>query len=102
MATIDIGTALAPIFQASKQGKNIKVIVDETRPRLQGARITSWELEQEGIEHHIISDSAAAFLMYKGEVDKVILGADRCLKEGTMILSGDTGSVRPSPLHHPE
>ncbi|MCG3220329.1 MAG: S-methyl-5-thioribose-1-phosphate isomerase [Candidatus Heimdallarchaeota archaeon] len=84
MATIDHGTALAPIFRANEQGKNVKVLVDETRPRLQGAKITAWELEQEGIEHNIISDSAAAFLMSRGKVNKVILGADRCLKDGTI------------------
>lgn len=84
MATIDHGTALAPIFKAKEQGKEVKVLVDETRPRLQGAKITAWELEQEGIEHHIIADSAASFLMSKGQVNCVILGADRCLKDGTV------------------
>jgi len=84
LATVDFGTALAPIFIAYKQGKKVKVLVDETRPRLQGAKITAWELEQEGVEHKIIPDSAAAFLMSKGKVDKVILGADRCLKDGTI------------------
>ncbi|NPD88853.1 MAG: S-methyl-5-thioribose-1-phosphate isomerase [Asgard group archaeon] len=84
MATIDKGTALAPIFRANEKGKNVKVLVDETRPRLQGAKITAWELEQEGIDHYIISDSAASFLMSKRQVDKVILGADRCLKDGTV------------------
>jgi S-methyl-5-thioribose-1-phosphate isomerase len=84
LATVDYGTALAPIFIANQQGKKVKVLVDETRPRLQGAKITAWELEQEGIEHKIIPDSAAAFLMSKGKVDKVMVGADRCLKDGTI------------------
>ncbi|MFW9852317.1 MAG: S-methyl-5-thioribose-1-phosphate isomerase [Candidatus Thorarchaeota archaeon] len=90
LATVDYGTALAPIFLAHKQGKKVKVLVDETRPRLQGAKITAWELEQEEIEHKIIPDSAAAFLMSKGKVDKVILGADRCLKNG--IISNKIGT----------
>jgi S-methyl-5-thioribose-1-phosphate isomerase len=84
MATIDHGTALAPIIKANELGKDVKVLVDETRPRLQGAKITAWELEQEGIDHHIIADSAASFLMSQGQIDKVILGADRCLKDGTI------------------
>jgi len=84
LATVDFGTALAPIFIAHKQGKKVNVLVDETRPRLQGAKITAWELEQEEIEHKIIPDSAAAFLMSKGKVNKVILGADRCLKDGAI------------------
>ena len=94
LATVDYGTALAPIFIANKQGKKVKVLVDETRPRLQGAKITAWELEQEGIEHKIIPDSAAAFLMSKGKVDKVILGADRCLKDGT--ISNKIGTFSPT------
>ena len=93
LATIDVGTALAPIFRANEQGKKVRVFVDETRPRLQGAKITAWELEQEGIEHYIIADSAAAFLMSKGEIDKVFLGADRCLMDGTISNKIGTLSI---------
>jgi S-methyl-5-thioribose-1-phosphate isomerase len=93
LATIDVGTALAPIFRANESGKEVRVFVDETRPRLQGAKITAWELEQEGIEHYIISDSAAAFLMSNGEVDRVILGADRCLMDGTISNKIGTLSI---------
>ncbi|MHA1217199.1 MAG: S-methyl-5-thioribose-1-phosphate isomerase [Candidatus Heimdallarchaeaceae archaeon] len=93
LATIDYGTALGPIINAHNQSKNVHVFVDETRPRLQGAKITGWELEQEGISHQIISDSAAAYLMSIGKIDKVILGADRCLKDGTISNKIGTYSV---------
>ncbi len=74
LACVDYGTALAPIRMA--KDKNPFVWVDETRPRLQGL-LTSWELEQEGIEHAVIADNAAGYFMEKGEVDLVIVGADR-------------------------
>ena len=74
LACVDYGTALAPIRMA--RDKNPFVWVDETRPRLQGL-LTSWELEQEGIEHAVIADNAAGYFMEKGEVDLVIVGADR-------------------------
>jgi len=74
LATIDYGTALAPIRMA--KDKEIFVWVDETRPRLQGL-LTSWELYHEGISHAVIADNAAGYFMEKGEVDMVIVGADR-------------------------
>ncbi|MCD6590974.1 MAG: S-methyl-5-thioribose-1-phosphate isomerase [Candidatus Aenigmarchaeota archaeon] len=82
LATVDWGTALSPIYFAKRQGKRIKVFVDETRPVLQGARLTSWELRQEGIEHYVISDNALGYLMKKGEIDLMIVGADRIAKNG--------------------
>lgn len=82
LATVDYGTALAPIRLAHKKGKEIFVFVDETRPRLQGARLTAWELDNEGIPHALISDSAAGHFMHKGDVDIVIVGADRIVKNG--------------------
>ncbi len=100
LATVDYGTALGPIINAHNQGKNVHVFVDETRPKLQGAKITGWELEQEGISHQIISDSAAAFLMSKGKIDKVILGADRCLKDGTISNKIGTYSVAIAANYH--
>jgi S-methyl-5-thioribose-1-phosphate isomerase len=81
LATVDFGTALAPIRVAHSQGKRVFVYVDETRPRLQGAKLTAWELVNEGIEHAIISDNAAGHYM-KGSVDIVIVGADRIAKNG--------------------
>jgi len=80
LATGGIGTALAPIFIANKQGKKIKVFVDETRPVLQGARLTTWELLQQGIDTTLICDDMAAFLMQKKMIDCVITGADRIVR----------------------
>ena len=74
LATVDWGTALAPLRMA--KDKNIFVWVDETRPRLQGL-LTAWELEQEGIEHALIVDNAAGYYMREGQIDMVIVGADR-------------------------
>jgi len=82
LAVLDWGTALAPMRYAKKEGKNIFVWVDETRPRLQGARLTSWELKQEGIPHKIIADNASGFLMKRGDVDLIIVGADRIALNG--------------------
>lgn len=81
LATVDYGTALAPIRLANKNGKNIFVFADETRPRCQGL-LTSWELKQEGIDHALIADNASGFYMRKGEIDIVIVGADRIAKNG--------------------
>ena len=82
LATIDHGTALAPIRAAHRAGKRIHVFADETRPRLQGAALTSWELVQEGIPHDIIPDNAAGHFMQRGEVDLIIVGADRIAANG--------------------
>ena len=81
LATVDYGTALSPIRIAKEKGKNTFVFVDETRPRLQGL-ITAWELEQEGIDYVVIPDNAAGYYMEKGEIDLVIVGADRIAKNG--------------------
>jgi methylthioribose-1-phosphate isomerase len=82
LATVDWGTALGVIRTAHEQGKNIKVLVDETRPRLQGSRLTAWELEQYGIPYHIISDNSAGYFLSKGEVQSVFVGADRVAANG--------------------
>ncbi len=82
LATIDYGTALAPIRAAHHSQKEVFVFVDETRPRLQGAALTSWELIQEGIDHAVIPDNAAGHYMQRGEVDIVIVGADRIVANG--------------------
>ena len=81
LATVDYGTALAPLRLAHKNGKEFFVWVDETRPRCQGL-LTSWELEQENIKHAVIVDNAAGYFMSKGDVDLVIVGADRIAKNG--------------------
>jgi translation initiation factor eIF-2B subunit alpha/methylthioribose-1-phosphate isomerase len=82
LATVDYGTALAPIRAAKEAGRRVFVFVDETRPRLQGAKLTAWELAQEGIEHAVIADNAAGLFMARGEVDAVIVGADRIASNG--------------------
>lgn len=82
LAFVDYGTALAPIYLANKNGKNVFVYVDETRPRNQGAKLTAWELNNNNIPHVIIPDSAGAALMAQGKVDMVIVGADRIAANG--------------------
>ncbi|MCX8173688.1 MAG: S-methyl-5-thioribose-1-phosphate isomerase [Thermoplasmata archaeon] len=82
LATVDWGTALAPLRMAKRKGRNFFVFVDETRPRLQGARLTAWELGNEGIEHAVIADNAAGYYMARGDVDIVITGADRITANG--------------------
>lgn len=82
LATVDWGTALGVIHTAHEQGKDIHVLVDETRPRLQGARLTAWELDRYGISYDIISDNSAGYFLQTGQVDKVIFGADRVAANG--------------------
>ena len=82
LATVDYGTALAVIRASHEQGKNIHVWVDETRPRLQGARLTSWELMNEGIPMTLIADNVAGHLMRTGQVDIVLVGSDRTAANG--------------------
>jgi methylthioribose-1-phosphate isomerase len=82
LATGGYGTATAPMLVAIEQGKKIRVIADETRPVLQGARITAWELMQEGIPVTLITDNTAGALMKGGEIDLVIVGTDRTARNG--------------------
>ena len=76
------GTATAPIYMAHQRGKKVFVIATETRPRGQGARLTSWELTQAGVPHALIADTAAGYTMKKGEIGLVIVGADRIAANG--------------------
>lgn len=82
LALVDWGSAPAPIYMAHRRGRRVFVWVDETRPRCQGAALTSWEFLQEGIEHRIIADNAAGYFMRRGEVDLCIVGADRIAANG--------------------
>ncbi|MFA5144591.1 MAG: S-methyl-5-thioribose-1-phosphate isomerase [Candidatus Omnitrophota bacterium] len=82
LATIDYGTALGVIYRAKEQRKNIKVYACETRPLLQGARLTAWELHKKGVDVTLICDNTAATLMKQGKIDKVIAGADRIAPNG--------------------
>jgi methylthioribose-1-phosphate isomerase len=92
LATVDWGTALAPVYQAQAEGMKLHVWVDETRPRNQGASLTAWELAQQGVPHTLIADNAGGHLMQCGRVDAVIVGCDRvsangdvCNKIGTYL-----------------
>jgi methylthioribose-1-phosphate isomerase len=82
LATVDWGTALAPIYQAHDAGLPIHVWVDETRPRNQGASLTAWELGKHGVPHTVIADNAGGHLMQKGQVDFCIVGTDRTTRRG--------------------
>ncbi|MGC8475019.1 MAG: S-methyl-5-thioribose-1-phosphate isomerase [Acetobacteraceae bacterium] len=82
IATVDWGTALAPIYRAHDSGIPLHVWVDETRPRNQGAALTAWELGAHGVAHSVIADNAGGHLMQRGEVDLVIVGADRVSRTG--------------------
>ncbi|ADH61139.1 translation initiation factor, aIF-2BI family [Thermoanaerobacter mathranii subsp. mathranii str. A3] len=86
LATVGYGTALGVIREAHYSGKNIFVYVDETRPRLQGSKLTAWELVQEGIPAKLIADSVAATLIRDGKIDVILVGADR------IALNGDTAN----------
>ena len=82
LATIDWGTATSPIYHAHQKGIKVHVWVDETRPRNQGANLTSFELNEEGISNTVIADNAGGILMQRGEVDMCIVGTDRTLSNG--------------------
>jgi len=86
LATVDYGTALGVIYRAKEEGKNIKVYALETRPLLQGSRLTSWELNKKGVDVTVVCDNTAALLMKRGLIDKVIAGADR------IALNGDAAN----------
>jgi len=82
LATIDYGTALAPVYEAHKRGIPVHVWVDETRPRNQGARLTTWELDQAGVPYTLIADNTGGHLMQHGLVDIVLVGSDRTTRTG--------------------
>lgn len=82
LAAVDYGTALGIIRTAHEQGKRFHVLLDETRPRLQGSRLSAWELERYGISYDIVPDTAAGFYMQRGEIKLVLVGADRVAANG--------------------
>jgi methylthioribose-1-phosphate isomerase len=88
LATVDYGTALAVIRAVWKEGKRIKVIADETRPLLQGARLTAFELMKDGIPVTLITDNMAGYFMSKGVIDKVVVGADRIVRDAVINKIG--------------
>ena len=88
LATVQYGTALAPVRAAIEAGKNISVIADETRPRLQGARLTAYELQYDKIPVKVIADNSSGLLMMLGKVDKVIVGTDRVTSDAVFNKIG--------------
>jgi methylthioribose-1-phosphate isomerase len=93
LATADYGTALAPIYVACDQKKRVHVYADETRPLLQGARLTAWELMESGVEVTLITDSMAGRVMFEGKIDAVFVGADRIARNGDVCNKIGTYSV---------
>ena len=100
LATGGMGTALAPLYLAREQGRNIRVYADETRPLLQGSRLTAWELRRAGIDVTVIADSVAGFLMQRGGVDLVIVGADRIAANGDVANKVGTYGLAVLARHH--
>ncbi|MFX1343731.1 MAG: S-methyl-5-thioribose-1-phosphate isomerase [Promethearchaeota archaeon] len=88
LATVQYGTALAPVRSAIEQGKKINVIADETRPRLQGARLTAFELHYDNIPVKVISDTSSGLLMRLGKINKVIVGTDRVISDAVFNKIG--------------
>ncbi|GLV59533.1 methylthioribose-1-phosphate isomerase [Dictyobacter sp. S3.2.2.5] len=93
LAATGIGTALAPIYVAARSGKNLHVLVDETRPVLQGARLTAWELQQEGIPLTLITDNMAGHFMRQGNIRSIFVGADRIAANGDVANKIGTYSL---------
>lgn len=85
LAAVDWGTALGAIRYAFEHGKKIHLLIDETRPRFQGARLTAWECEQYGIPYEIIPDNAAGYYLHRGDVQKVMFGSDRVAANGDVV-----------------
>jgi methylthioribose-1-phosphate isomerase len=100
LATAGIGTALAPIYRAWHGGQSVHVYVDETRPLLQGSRLTAWELARAGIPNTVIADNMAASLMRAGKIDLCIVGADRIAANGDVANKIGTYGVALAAHHH--
>ncbi len=98
LATVDIGTALGCIIEAHNQGKKIHVFVDETRPRLQGARLTAWELTQHGVPMTLIADNASGYYMRRGKIQKCFVGSDRVAANGD--VANKIGTYKAAVVAH--
>ena len=99
LAGVDLGMATAPMYAAQAQGRRFHVFCDETRPRCQGASLTAWELAQQGVSHAVIADNAAGHLMQRGEIDLVLVGADRVLGR-TGAVANKIGTYTKAVLAH--
>ena len=100
LATAGVGTALAPVYLAAEGGRRVAVFADETRPLPQGSRLTAWELSRAGIPVTVLTDSMAASLMRAGEVDLVIVGADRIAANGDVANKVGTYALAVAARHH--
>jgi methylthioribose-1-phosphate isomerase len=100
LATGGIGTALAPVYLAAERGRRVAVFADETRPLMQGSRLTAWELAQAGIDVTVLADNMAASLMREGRVDLVIVGADRIAANGDVANKIGTYPLALAARHH--
>ncbi|MFO7958479.1 MAG: S-methyl-5-thioribose-1-phosphate isomerase [Candidatus Brocadiia bacterium] len=100
LATADYGTALAVVFAAAERGMNVAAYADETRPLLQGARLTTWELKQAGIPVTLICDNMAAEVMKEGKINAVVVGADRIAANGDVANKVGTYGVSILAAHH--
>ena len=100
LATAGIGTALAPLYLAAEAGRRVAVLVDETRPLLQGSRLTAWELARAGVPVTVLADNVAASMMRAGHVDLVIVGADRIAANGDVANKIGTYGVAVAARHH--
>lgn len=100
LATAGMGTALAPIYSAISSGKRVSVFADETRPLLQGARLTAWELAQAGVDVTLITDNMAARVMFEGKIDAVFVGADRIALNGDVCNKIGTYGVAVLAAEH--
>jgi len=100
LATAGVGTALGVISLAHQQGKNIRLWVDETRPLLQGGRLTAWECQQLGIPYQLICDNMAAMLMARGQVDRIFVGSDRIAANGDFANKVGTYSLAVLAHYH--
>jgi methylthioribose-1-phosphate isomerase len=100
LATGGIGTALAPVYLAAEAGRRVEVFADETRPLLQGSRLTAWELSRAGIPVTVLGDGMAASLMASGQVDLCIVGADRIAANGDVANKIGTYALAIAARHH--
>jgi methylthioribose-1-phosphate isomerase len=100
LATAEFGTALAVVFAAVAQGKRVRVYADETRPLLQGARLTTWELMARGVDVTLLVDGASASAMARGWIDRVIVGADRIARNGDVANKIGTFPLALAARHH--
>jgi methylthioribose-1-phosphate isomerase len=100
LATAGIGTALAPVYAAHAEGRRVSVFAGETRPLLQGARLTAWELARAGIPVTVLTDGMAASVMRAGEIDVVLVGADRVAANGDVANKIGTYAIAVAARHH--